>query len=109
MSPKAAPEITAPAVIPAGTPIAVPIPTIASPAVPIVPHDVPVAKDVNEQTRSVVRRNALGDIALRPSTIISGTVPLAISAATIVPTMRMMKLASSDSITIFHPNPWVSL
>ena len=109
MSPKAAPEITAPAVIPTGTPRAFPIPTIASPAVPIVPHDVPVAKDVNEQTKSVVNKNALGDITLSPSTIISGTVPLAISAAIIVPTMRMMKLASRDSITTFHPNPWVSL
>ena len=60
LSPKYAPERTAPAVTGAGTPIAEPIPIIAIPAVPTVPHDVPVASEVIPHSISVAGRNTAG-------------------------------------------------
>ena len=46
LSPKYAPEITAPAIIPAGIPNAVPIPTSAIPTVAEVVHELPVAIEI---------------------------------------------------------------
>ena len=40
----------------AGTPITSPIPISAIPAVPMVPHDVPVANDMTEQKINAVTR-----------------------------------------------------
>ena len=58
LSPNHAPQIAAPAVIPAGIPRPVPIPRRAIPIVPSVPQDVPVATDTIEQrTRDVGRKN----------------------------------------------------
>ena len=38
----------------------------ATPRVPIVPQDVPVAKDVIEHTKHAVTRKNLGDMSLSP-------------------------------------------
>ena len=66
LSPKNAPQITAPAVIGAGIPILVPIPIIATPAVPTVPLEVPQNKDTTEHRSNAVTRNSFGLISLIP-------------------------------------------
>jgi len=66
LSPKNAPDITDPAISPAGIPILVPILIIAIPEVPKVPQEVPVATDVREQTISVVSKKYLGVIIVSP-------------------------------------------
>ena len=66
LSPKYAPDMTAPAVGPTGIPSPAPIPISASPMVPIVPQDVPVASDVIEQISTAATRNTLGESSLSP-------------------------------------------
>ena len=66
LSPKYAPERIAPAVGPTGTPRPAAIPISARPMVPIVPHDVPVARDVTEQIRTVATKKIDGDNSLSP-------------------------------------------
>ena len=66
LSPKYAPDTTAPADIAAGNPKAVPIPMIATPMEPAVDHDEPVASDTMEHSRHAVNRNTLGAITLMP-------------------------------------------
>ena len=66
LSPKYAPDRTAPAVIGAGIPSAAPIPIIAIPEVPTVPQDVPVAIDVIAHNISVASRNIEGCITFKP-------------------------------------------
>ncbi len=75
LSPKKAPEMTAPAVKPRGIPILVPILIIAIPEVPRVPQDVPVATEVNEHTINVVSRKYLGVIIVSPLYTTVGIVP----------------------------------
>ena len=66
LSPKYAPDTTAPADIADGNPRAVPIPMIATPMEPAVDHDEPVASDTMEHSRHAVNRNTLGAITLMP-------------------------------------------
>ena len=66
LSPKYAPAKIAPAVGPRGIPIPVAMPMRASPMVPMVPHDEPVASDVIEHIRTAAIRNIEGDKSLSP-------------------------------------------
>jgi hypothetical protein len=56
----------APAAGPSGTPSPMAIPIKATPRVPMVPHEVPVASEVIVQTRHAVTRKNLGEISLSP-------------------------------------------
>ena len=58
MSPKYAPEITAPAAKGSGISSPTAIPMSATPMVPAVPHEVPVARDVMEQIRTAAGRKS---------------------------------------------------
>ncbi|MPN00231.1 hypothetical protein SDC9_147425 [bioreactor metagenome] len=62
LSPKIAPEITAPAVIAGSMPRPPPIPIRATPKVAAVPHEVPVARHDIEHTKIVVSKKTDGDI-----------------------------------------------
>ena len=66
LSPKYAPHMTAPAVGPTGMPSPAPMPMRASPMVPIVPQEVPVASAVIEHIRTAATRKILGDSSLSP-------------------------------------------
>ena len=60
LSPKDAPHKTMPAVSPDGIPMPAPIPIMASPMVPTVPQEVPMAMEVRLHSRSPTGRNSLG-------------------------------------------------
>jgi len=66
LSPKYAPDTTAPAVIGAGNPRAAPTPIRATPMEPAVDHEEPVARDTMEQRIQAVTKNTLGLITLIP-------------------------------------------
>ena len=66
LSPKYAPEIIAPAANGAGIPRPIAIPIRASPIVPTVPHEVPVASEVIEQISTAAIRNTDGDSSFIP-------------------------------------------
>ena len=66
LSPKYAPETTAPAVITSGKPRATPIPMSATPMEPAVDQDEPVANDTMEQSKQAVNKKMLGEITLIP-------------------------------------------
>ena len=66
LSPKTAPLNTAPAAIGSGTPKAIAIPIIATPAVPALPNDVPVKVEITAQTRKAVTNKYCGSISLIP-------------------------------------------
>ena len=66
LSPKYAPDRTAPATSGNGIPSPSPIAIMAIPAVPAVPQDVPVATDMTEQMINVASRKILGCINSRP-------------------------------------------
>ena len=57
LSPKYEPEIIAPAAIGAGIPSPVATPISATPIVPAVPHEVPVAREVIEHIITAATRN----------------------------------------------------
>ena len=66
LSPKYAPETTAPAVISTENPRATPIPISATPIEPAVDQEEPVARDTMEQSRHAVNRKIPGEITLMP-------------------------------------------
>ena len=66
LSPKYAPEITAPAVISGGNPNAVPTPIRATPMEPAVDQEEPVAKDTMEHRIQAVNKKILGEMILIP-------------------------------------------
>ena len=66
LSPKYAPEIIAPAAIGAGIPSPDATPISATPTVPAVVHEEPVARDTTEQRITVATRKILGDSTFRP-------------------------------------------
>ena len=66
LSPKKAPETIAPPVSDGGIPSPKPIPIIARPTVPTVPHEVPVATEMIEQIRQTETRNDEGEKTLKP-------------------------------------------
>ena len=66
LSPKTAPLITAPAAISSGTPNAIAIPIIATPAVPALPKEVPVKVEITAVTKKAVTNKNCGSIILIP-------------------------------------------
>ena len=66
LSPKKAPEITAPAVIGAGIPSPAAIPISAIPMVPAVPQDVPVASEVIEEIIRAVGKKIAAEMMPNP-------------------------------------------
>ena len=66
LSPKYAPEITAPATTPGGKPIAFPIPTNAIPTVADVVQLLPVATEITEQITTVDGRKMDGCNTFKP-------------------------------------------
>ena len=66
LSPKYAPEITAPAVIPAGILKAIPTATKAIPTVADVVYELPVVKETRVETISVRGKNILGSTMFKP-------------------------------------------
>ena len=78
LSPKAAPETTAPAVSAGLMPRPMPTPISATPTVPAVDQEEPVAIAVMMQAIMAVSRNQLGLMSFRPQKMIMGTVPPAI-------------------------------
>ena len=66
LSPKIAPEMTAPAVIGAGTPRPRLMPIKATPKVAPVVQLLPVARDATAQIRAAVTKNIDGDISCNP-------------------------------------------
>ena len=66
LSPKYAPDIMAPAVIPAGTPSPLPIPISATPMVPTVDQELPVAVAITAQIRQLASRKTDGDKIFSP-------------------------------------------
>ena len=66
LSPKYAPDTTAPAVIAEGKPRAVPTPIRATPMEPAVDQDEPVASDTIEQSKQAVNKNIDGLIIFIP-------------------------------------------
>ena len=66
LSPKYAPEMTAPATIPAGIPILSPIPIPATPIVAIVDHELPIANETIAQISVIATRNQEGVMIFNP-------------------------------------------
>src|SRR3546814_3877160 len=66
LSPKNAPDTTAPAVQYIGMPKPAPIPIRASPTVPTVPHDVPRDSDTIAQSTIAAARNVYGARNVKP-------------------------------------------
>ena len=66
LSPNTAPEITAPEAISKGTPRAMAIPIIATPAVPALPKEVPVKVEITAVTKKAVTKRNCGSIILMP-------------------------------------------
>ena len=66
LSPKYAPEITAPAVIPAGILKATPTATSAIPTVAEVVYELPVVRETNVETINVRGKNIPGSTILSP-------------------------------------------
>ena len=66
LSPNTAPEITAPAVIGRGAPVAIATPMTATPAVPAEPKEVPVKVEMMAQTKNPVTNRKRGSISLMP-------------------------------------------
>ena len=66
LSPKYAPEIMAPAAAGAGIPRPTAIPIKASPMVPMVPQEVPVARDVIEHINTAATKKIPGDKSFSP-------------------------------------------
>src|SRR4029453_6683294 len=60
LSPKYAPQITAPAAAASDRPITVAIPTKATPRVPAVVQELPVTRPPTAQTAAVARKNTFG-------------------------------------------------
>ena len=60
LSPKYAPEMMAPAIHPSLSPEAVPMPTRATPTVPTVPHELPVASESKPQITHAANKNIPG-------------------------------------------------
>ena len=60
LSPKYAPEITAPAMSGSGAPSAVAVPIMATPMVPADPHEVPVKDDIRTVARKAVSARCCG-------------------------------------------------
>ena len=60
LSPKYAPQMTAPAAIASETPSTFAIPTNATPSVPAVVHELPVTMPTIAQIAAVARKNTLG-------------------------------------------------
>ena len=71
-------------------PSAVPIPIIATPTVPAVPQDVPVATEMTQQNKKVNGKKNFGVIISIPPTRMDGIVPAAINAAIIIPTAKII-------------------
>ena len=66
LSPKKAPETIAPPVKCAGMPSPMPIPIIASPTVPTVPQEVPVATEIMAQIIQTENKKEEGEKILNP-------------------------------------------
>ncbi len=66
LSPKYAPEMMAPAIIPSLKPWALPIPRSATPIVAIVVHELPIITETIAHIRQAVSRNILGEMILTP-------------------------------------------
>ena len=66
LSPKYAPEITAPAVIPAGILKAIPTATKAIPTVAEVVYELPVVRDTRVETTKVIGKKALSETRSSP-------------------------------------------
>ena len=60
LSPKYAPQMTAPAAIGCDTPMTLAIPMNATPSVPAVVHELPVTMPTMAQIEAVARKNTLG-------------------------------------------------
>ena len=67
LSPKKEPQIMLAAVRPGVKPRPAPMPIRATPTVPMVPQEVPVASEVREQTIRLVTRKRLGVMMFRPT------------------------------------------
>ena len=66
LSPNTAPLMTAPAAISSGTPKAIAIPMMATPAVPALPKDVPVNVEITAVTKKAVTNKNCGLMILIP-------------------------------------------
>ena len=66
LSPKKAPETTAPAIMGAGMDMLMPMPIRARPTVPALPQEVPVAREVTQQIKKAAGRKILGDRIFSP-------------------------------------------
>src|SRR3546814_14531249 len=75
LSPKNAPDTTAPAVQYIGMPTPAPIPIRDSPTVPTVPHDVPRASDTSEQKTTAPARKICAERVGQPDQMSAGTAP----------------------------------
>ena len=95
LSPKKAPETTAPAAQYSGTPSAWAMPMMARPTVPTVPHEVPVASETTVARMQVAGRKMRGLSMPRPMSRMVGTVPAAIQLAMTMPTHMMMIIVGS--------------
>src|SRR5699024_2268217 len=93
LSPKIAPEIIAPAVIPKGRFISTAIPIKATPAVADEPQAVPVATETIAVIIKAVTKKYLGSMIKTPQLINIGTVPEYIQVPTMTPTAKIIKIA----------------
>ena len=66
LSPKYAPDMMAPAIMPSLKPCALPIPMSATPMVAMVVHELPIITDMNAQMMHAVTRKILGEIICTP-------------------------------------------
>ena len=66
LSPKKAPDTTAPAIRADGTPTLMPTPYRARPIVAMLPKDVPVQSDMTEHSRNVSGTITFGEMKLKP-------------------------------------------
>ena len=66
LSPNTAPEMTAPAAMGRGAPVAMATPITATPAVPAEPKEVPVKVEMMAQTKNPVTNKNRGLISLIP-------------------------------------------
>jgi len=93
LSPKNAPETTAPAVIATGIPSPSPTPIAATPIVPIVVQELQVINDITLQNRKMSGRNQRAERTLNPKYIRTGTIPLAIHTPMSIPMINKISNA----------------
>ena len=108
LSPKYAPETTAPAVAARGTSTAAAAPISATPSVPAEPHEVPVQIDITAVIRNAVTTKNCGLISSMPQPTRSGMVPASTQLPINMPMASRIRITGSTDASFSPVERWTS-